>query len=317
VNALAPAAHTTVEVPIAIATNASCGAPLALDYIGSAAPSSFSLDTRAVLGTTVGGGGSCQTSNACPVAIPAIATRPGFYFSGARSGNGLANFVYGEVYGGVWYSALPDRSPTWYILNGDYKDHLGVMPILRFRNSAAPGGFAPLSDAVGRAWVAQIDADSLMYAWTIDGGKSGAELLDATPLPFTNPNHSQTWYATSESGWGLSIESLLLAPNSFLEFIVGYIYDGAGTARWVLGTSDSITGGALNVSTYAPHCPACPRFNDWEAASQRAAGSMSRTYTGPVGATFNSTITLPAPLSGSWNRTNLPLTTIGPPAQQP
>lgn len=314
VSALAPSQQTTVDVPFALSPGASCGAPLVVDYIATATGSSFSLDTGAVLNTSVGGGGACQATSACPAVVPTINARPGFYFSPARPGNGLANFIYGDVFGGVWYTAQADRRPTWYILNGDYADNLGVMPITRFRNTGAPGGFSPdEGETVGRAWIAQIDADSVMQAWTLEDGRAGAELLDASPQAFPNPNHTQTWYATSESGWGLSIESLLLSPNSFLEFIVGYIYDASGDARWVLGTSSSLTGGSVDLVTYAVHCPACAWFPDYETTAQPA-GTLSRSYTGPQTATFDSAITLPAPLSGSWNRSNLPITTIGTPA---
>lgn len=313
VPALGTGQQASLEVGFAVPESISCGASLALEYIGTAAPGVSSFARSNILSATVGVGSTCQISTACPAQIPAIATRPGFYYNDRRAGNGLANFIYDTVYGGVWYTALPDRSPTWYILNGNYADHLGVMPIRRFRNTAAPAGFAPDDDFVGTVWVAQIDRDSLLHAWQFDDGVRGLELLDATPLPFSNPNHSQTWYSTAESGWGLSIESLMTGPTTALEFMVGYIYDAGGTARWVLGTSDSTSGGTVPVSTYRVHCPGCPWFPDWDASVQ-SAGSLSRTYTGPMTALFSSQITLPAPLSGSWNRNNLPLTTIGPPA---
>jgi hypothetical protein len=312
VAALEPGQQTTLEVGLAFSPTASCGSLATLDYIGTAAPGLSSFARSSMLLTSAGTSGNCQASNACAAQIPAIATRPGFYYNPQRSGNGLANFIYGNVYGGVWYTALADRSPTWYILSGDYADHLGVMPIRRFRNPAAPGGFAPDNDFVGSAWVAQIDPDTLLQAWQFDDGAAGLELLDATPLPFTTPNHTQTWYSTAESGWGLSVESLMTGPASPFEFMVGYIYDAAGTARWVLGTSDSTSGGNVPVSTYRVHCPSCPWFVDW-AASERPAGSFSRTYTGPINMVFSSQITLPPPLAGSWNRSNLPLTTIGTP----
>jgi lysyl endopeptidase len=311
--ALDPGAQTALEVGFQLPESAACGSSFALDYVGAAAPGVSSFARGSVLGASVGVGGSCQASTACPAQIASIATRPGFYYNPRRSGNGLANFVYGNVYGGVWYTALADRSPTWYILNGDYADHLGVMPIRRFRNPAAPNGFTPQSEFVGTSWVAQVDPDSLVHAWQFDGGAAGVELLDATPLPFTNPNHSQTWYSTAESGWGLSIESLVTGPGTVLEFMVGYIYDAAGTARWVLGTGDSTSGGTRPLVTYRPHCPSCPWFTDW-GTSEQAAGNLSIGYTGPASAILGSRITLPPPLSGSWNRDALPIITIGTPA---
>jgi lysyl endopeptidase len=312
VPAIAAGGQTVVDVPIAIASSAQCGAALALDYIATAAPGISSFADSTVLQAVIGDGTACQTSTACPAQVPAIASRQGLYSNPQRGGNGLANFVYGSLYGGAWYTALEDRTPTWYILSGEYSDNLGTMPITRVRNTAAPGSVATVSDLVGRAWVATIDADHLMYAWSLDGQSSGAELMQSQGLPFTTPNHTQTWYSTAQSGWGLAIESLQTGPTSVLDFIGAYIYDAGGTARWLTGSSTNITGGPVDLTAYRVHCPGCPWFADWASTGQPA-GSLNRTYTDATHGTLSTAITLPAPLSGTWNRSNLPITTIGTP----
>ena len=311
--ALAPSATTTVDVPIAIKTDATCGAPLALDYFGTATSGSYSTDRRSVLNTTLGGGGACQVASNCPAQVTTIPVRPGLYSNPQRPGNGIAHFVYGPVYGSAWYTALADRTPTWYTLTGDYADNLASAPVERFFNAAAPGGFDPQHANAGRAWTAQLDSDSVLYAWALNDGKVGMELMDAFPLPFSNPNHSQVWYTTAESGWGLAIESLNTGGNSALEFIGAYVYDSQGIARWMIGDSTSLTGGTVPLVLHRPHCAGCPWFADWDSQGA-SAGSLSRTYTGPTNATLNTSITLPAPLSGSWTRSNVNITTIGAPA---
>lgn len=313
VSALGAGQQANVDVPFAIPTNASCGATLGLDYIATAAPGSYSLDTKSVLATTLGAGGACQTSNNCPAQVPTIATRQSLYSNPARGGNGIAHFIYGGTYGGAWYTALTNRTPTWYTVAGSYADNLATAPIERYRNTAAPGGFTTAHEVIGRAWVAQIDPDSVLYAWSLNSGSKGAELMDAVALPFSQPNHTQTWYAPSQPGWGLAIESLSTGPGSALEFIGAYIYDDTGVARWVVGDSTSTSGGNVPLISHRPHCPGCPWFSDWATAGA-SAGSLTRTYTGPASATLGTAITLPAPLSGVWNRSSLPIITIGPPA---
>ena len=313
VSTLAPTTQTTINVPIAISTGATCGAPLALDYFGTAAPGSFSLDRRSVLNTTVGGGGACQVSNNCPAQVATIAVRPGLYSNPQRPGNGLAHFVYGSVYGSAWYTAQTDRTPTWYTLTGDYADNLASAPIERFFNASAPSGFTPQHETAGRAWTAQLDTDSVLYAWALSDGNAGMELMDAFPLPFSNPNHSQVWFAPTESGWGLAIESLNTGGSNALEFIGAYVYDSNGIARWMVGDSTSLSGGSVPLTLHRPHCAGCPWFADWDSQGA-SAGSLTRSYTGPTSGTLGTSITLPAPLSGSWTRSGVSIITIGTPA---
>lgn len=310
---LAAGAQTTIDVPIALKTDASCGAPLTLDYFGTAAPGSFSLGQNPVLSTSVGGGGTCQVSNACPAQVTAIPVRPGLYSNPARGGNGIAHFVYGSVYGGAWYTALPDRTPTWFTATGSYADNLATVPLERLTNTGSSTSLSLNRQVAGQGWVAQIDRDSVLYAWTLTGASSGLELMDAAPLPFANPNHSQTWFAPTQSGWGLAIEGVATGPGSALEFIGAYVYDSNGVARWLVGDSGSTSGGNVPLVAHRPHCPACPWFSDWTSQGQ-SAGSLNRSYSGSNTGTLDTAITLPSPLSGSWNRSALPITTIGAPA---
>ena len=126
------------------------------------------------------------------------------------------------------------------------------------------------------------------------------------------------WRNPAESGWGLAIESWQTGPGSVLDFIGAYVYDSSGVARWLTGSSNNVTGGPVDLAAYRVHCPACAWFTDWNAVPLPA-GSLNRTYTGPTSATLNTAITLPAPLSGTWNRNNVPLqpfATPVPAAQQ-
>lgn len=315
---LAAGASATVNVPIAIAPDAQCGAGFALSYRGTAADGASSPAATTFAGITLGNGASCQVTNACTAQVPVIASRQGLYSNPVRGGNGLANFIYnGRVFGGAWYTALPDRTPTWYILAGDYADNLARVPIQRLRNlSGSTDALATSGEAIGQAWVAALDTDNLLYAWDFGGGARGIERMRSQQLPFTSPNHTQTWYAPSQSGWGLAIESLKPSATTVLDFIGAYVYDAGGTARWLTGASDNITGGPVNLSAYRVHCPGCVYFTDWSQTGQPA-GSLLRTYGGPSSGTLTTDIVLPGPLSGTWRRTTpLPITTIGAPVPQ-
>jgi lysyl endopeptidase len=313
VPALAVGAQATVDVPIAIAPNAQCGAGFTLNFRGVAAPGSSSPAATAFDGLVLGNGGSCQSTNACAAQVPAVAGRRGLYSDPTRGGNGLANFVYNNAsFGGAWYTALADRTPTWYILAGPYADNLASVPITRVRNTSGDTTTVDTaSETVGRAWVAQLDTDNLLFAWNFDG-VPGLELMRSQGLPFTSPNHTQTWYAPSQSGWGLAIESLQTG-GGVLDFIGTYLYDAAGTPRWLTGSSDNITGGPVNLTAYRVHCPGCAWVADWSGTGQPA-GTLTRTYAGPINGTLSTNITLPGPLQGNWVRTTpLPITTIGTP----
>ena len=311
---LAAGAQANVDLTFAVSPTAQCGRAFALDFRGVAAPGGVSSAAQdRVIDTVLGSAGNCQTSNTCAAQVPAIGARNGLYSNPARGGNGIANFIYGGGYGGAWYTALADRTPTWYILAGAYADNLAAVPITRVRNTGGTNTLATVSEEVGRAWVAQFDADNLVFAWDFGTGETGIELMRSQQLPFTTPNHTQTWYSQSQSGWGLAIESLKPTATTVLEFIGAYLYDANGTARWLTGASSNITGGTVDLTGYRVHCPGCAQLPDW-GSTGRPAGTLTRAYSGPTSGTLSTDITLPAPLSGTWVRNPpVPITTIGAP----
>ena len=97
------------------------------------------------------------------------------------------------------------------------------------------------------------------------------------------------------------MESLLLGGNNTHISLI-YLYDNAGQPRWVMGDGP--------LDSHRPHCPGCPQYADWNTRKQPA-GSRTLQWNGNANATINTTITLPAPLQGTWNRSNVPLIRIG------
>ncbi len=308
-SSVAAGASRNVNLDFQIPTTATCGSAVNLDYVAAASSGVSSAERKAILAGSVAAG-SCAVVNNCPVNITPLTARQGFYNDFARTGSGLASFQYGAAQGAIWYTALADHTPTWYIASGPISDNLGRLTLSRFTNAGAPSGFNPQGVSAGQAWWAIVDADTQFFAWQFSDGRRGAELMDNTASAFTvgNPNHTQAWYNASEDGWGLGIESLSLP----LEFFAVYLYDSAGTARWLSGASDTLGNGTVSVSAQRPHCPGCLRYVDWDTRALPA-GTLSRIYSSNTQATLNTAISLPAPLSGVWNRSNLTITTLGNP----
>ncbi len=318
VPALAPGASTTIDLAFEIPSGTQCGASLAFDHVATAASTSHSFEGRRVFDGRVAE--NCQPAS-CPAitptsGLPPQGYRPGLYFNFERPGNGVVNFIYGTPemgrtsFAGGWYTALTDRTPAWYILQGDLWNHVGRLAIFRFSNPAAPGGFAPTPAEVGSAWVGQIDGSNFMLAWELADGRRGAERMTPTPVAFGNPNHTQTWFSPSDSGWGLAIESLDVGGP--LEFFGAFMYDASGNPRWVVGDIGSLAGGSIPLVAHRPHCPACPLVLDWPADGQPA-GSLQINYVDRTRATLSTSITLPAPFAGSWNRNAMPIEPIAEP----
>ena len=93
--------------------------------------------------------------------------------------------------------------------------------------------------------------------------------------------------------------------------MIGYLYDAANQPRWTLGEQYN-TSNTVAHSTFFVHCPSCARFDDF-GTTATAVGTITRSYQSQTTGTLDSSITLPAPFSGSWNRSALPIQIITPP----
>jgi len=319
--ALASGQAGQVSVDFTSERTASCGSSLAFDFIAAADANSHWFEPKRVFDGAIAA--NCQSvapacMNFTPVIPPPSETkRNGTYFNTQRAGNGLIRYFdplsdHGALVFAAWFTALKDRTPTWYALSGQIDDRSGRLPISYLRNFDAPSGFAVGHQNAGDAWIAQIDDDSLLLAWQLSDGKRGVERMDSLGLPAGRPNHTQTWYDYGEPGWGLSIETLA-TPTPF-EFVGAFIYDARGVPRWATGSFATYTGGDMELTAQRPHCPGCPWIVDW-AVEGRGAGSLHIEYedSSPYhpGAITNTSITLPPPFSGVWNRSNIVLQPSG------
>jgi hypothetical protein len=220
-----------------------------------------------------------------------------------------------ESVAGAWYTGLNDRTPVWYTMQGELVEGAGELSLRRFSNSAAPDGFAPVSERVGRAWMARVDANRVGFAWQLDDGSNGVELVQTSDYPLGGINHTQTWFNPGESGWGLAIETLYVGTP--FEFVGAFVYDATGAPRWVTGDIASFTGGNIDLVGYRPHCPACPWIVDWTRDGVAAGGLELGYDEGQVRGTLETSITLPAAYGGAWLRGPLSIQPIAAPVPAP
>lgn len=308
---LAVGASATVQVEFQLPAGAACGEPLALDLLGVAGEGFGSFNAQPLLRSRIPE--ACQASSSCAAAPARALPRDGFFSEPSRPGNGLASFRYGSaadpVLGLIWYTADASHSSDWYTFAGPARRGLLEADLVRTRNQGP--AFSPQSSPAGRAWLGAIDAQTQLFAWRFDDGRRGIELLRSTAagLPYAQPNHTNAWIQPGQEGWGLAIEGIL-TPAGPLEFVGTYVFDTSGQSRWATGTSNSTSGGPVPLSVQRPHCPGCPFYLDWESRAQPA-GNLQRTYSSCTRAQFSSSITLPTPLSGSWNRNTTEIQAFG------
>lgn len=316
--ALAAGASATVSLPIAISADAACSSALNIDYIATASASSYSAQPSRM--ALAGVDANCQVVSSCPFAVPVINTRDGNYSNPQRSGNG---FNYHD-FGGIWYTANPDRTSTWYTTAGEFVDNLLNEPLMRVTfpdglsdlelGAPLPPGAGALnvkSESVGRLHVARIGTSRIMMAWSFNDGSRGAELLRLTTegSPRANPDYTQHWYPPSLTGWGMDMESIRIDARRF-DSVLPYFYDAQGAPRWLL-SDGFINNGVLPLINYRPHCPGCAHYSDWDSRAQPA-GSIYINWMNPEKAIISTNITLPAPLQGTWKLNNVPFFPIAP-----
>jgi hypothetical protein len=126
-------------------------------------------------------------------------------------------------------------------------------------------------------------------------------------LPAATPNRTGAWFFTSESGWGQTYDSFVQNGVS-REFALTYVYDNAGQPRWV-SSGDA----PADISTYAaisaPQivCPTCA----WVPSTFGNAGTITRQFTSGTTGSLSTNFTVP--VSGSWQRSNVPIVLLTTP----
>ncbi len=317
----------SVQLPVIfdIDMRARCGQTIAINYLGSTWMDVQSFDPQLVVERQVAD--TCVVPSPGPIGGPPIGPGPfarhtGLYFNPLRPGNGLFNYFRSvasipgqtstriEQYAGAWYTSLADRTPVWYTLEGELVEGTGELVVRKFRNTAAPSGFEPVHQIVGRAWMSRVDAERVVFAWQLNDGSNGIETMQSGTTPISGPNHTQSWFSPAEPGWGVAIDTI--PSGTPLEFIGAFIFDDSGAPRWVIGDIDSVTGGEVDLIGFRPHCPACPWILDWTSDGVPA-GTLGLDYQDQTNGTLETSISLPSSYSGSWTRDGLHIRPIATP----
>lgn len=325
---LAAGASVTRDVEFAVDPAAACGAPLALRYVGTVDRVSHSLRPATLLDRRVGGtDGVCNAQPQCfpdANALPLPARRDGSFTNFTRLGNGVAAFTVPNgnqwSFAGAWFTNTRDRTPIWYIVQGEFGDRRlnsqAPVQITRFRQtSTAP--FRVESTVVGTGEVTYITPTDFVFTWTLDGVSAGERLVQAYTGGYARPERTGLWFNPAEDGWGVLLEDVApIAGRPIDQLVLNYLYDGAGRPTWTLGVAPGVAGGTAPQQVFFAHCPECTAIVDPPTAP---AGSSTTGFGSLTTGTYSSNITLPAPLSGTWVRSSLPLQMLTPPqpAQQP
>ncbi len=313
---LAAGASRDVTVSAYLDPGALCGSRAVVSFLGGVDDYAYSFAPNKVLNVGVPASGNCQVATQCAAQLASLGApgvAGGGYWNPNRSGNGQNIFNIGSVFSSAWFTSEADRSPVWYLMAGPWNPSFSQAKttINRFtRTSSSPFAVAPT--AVGTAQFTRGDDDSdYISTWQFDGVWGGEKLVRVFPTSgLPSPNHTGGWYNPSESGWGLAVDEHRVGgqPSTGM---VAYFYDAANQPRWTLGEQLN-TGSSVAHNSYLVHCPSCARFDDF-GATATAVGTMTRSYQSQTTGTLDSSITLPAPLSGSWNRSALPIQMITPP----
>lgn len=310
--AMAPGQTTRLSIPFRVPSDAPCGAAVSLDYVATAAPGQHQFAPLNLMATSIPT--SCERVQSCPVSLPSRPLRKGFFSDPARSGNGLAAFVYeherSAALGAIWYTADPNHLSDWFTLSGPWRSGSAELDVFHTRNET-PAAFQPVTESVGRAWWASVDADSHLFAWEFEDGRRGAEFVrsasDGQAPP--SPDRTNAWIPVGQSGWGLALQSLQFSSGTF-EFTGIYLFDASGRPRWLVGSGGGESPGLVQLTQQRVHCPGCLSYSDYGVLA-RPAGTLQREFSSRTRATLSTTITLPAPLSGTWNRTNVEIQAFG------
>ena len=313
---LAAGAQSDVTVAAYIDPAASCGDAISVNLLGGVDDvSSYVSEPAKIHGGNLAEAGSCQVATQCAAQLPSLPALPpgGVYLNPTRSGNGQNIFNIGSVLSSVWFTGNTDRTPVWYLMAGPWSPNfaLAKTELRKFtRTSSSP--FTVSSTPVGTSWFARGDDDAAyVNVWQLDGIWGGEKLVrfyDTANLP--NPNHTGGWRNAGESGWGVVIDEHALQGQASTGMLT-YLYDAQNQPRWTLGEQFN-SSNTIAHSVFQVHCPSCPRFPDFGSTAQ-SVGNVTRSYQSQTVGTLDSTLTLPAPLGGTWNRVALPIQMITPP----
>ena len=242
-------------------------------------PMSFSLHTKLTLNA------------------PTPPTTQGSYYNPARPGHGIFLSQGSGVQAIDWYTFLEDGTSVWYQAAQSVVAAGGsawTSPLLRV---TWDGTKITSPTVVGEAGVTPIDADNFVFSWRLFGISGSERFTRLTGNECVSLNGSQAgldgqWFAPAQSGYGMDVAVL---PT--LQFDAFYLYDALGQPRWLVGSNGPFAANMTQtMNQVSGFCPVC----DYVATVLKPVGSLNVAFADTSHGSFKTSISLAAPLSGSW-----------------
>lgn len=296
-------------VEFSIDENAICGESVNINMQSAVYKAGFNQDGGSILSTRIGNNGTCSIVNSCsPNSGNDILTNNGLWYNISRPGNGNDMYFTEDNLIYLQYTALPDRSPIWYITGSGYRqNNQAFNQLTKFSYDGPFLSSSQTISVVGNSLTTLIDANNAVQTRTINGVFS-ADLIQ--PFIFSGATSEQRtglWFNSAESGWGESI-----GTQGDTEIIVNYLYDDSGQPYWVLGSGVNSTVEDIDMlyfKTFCPHCPSVPNQSS-------VAGRIRIDYNDSNNSGFIRSMQIDVDNEhhqGRWNRSNLPISLLTAP----
>jgi hypothetical protein len=301
-------------VEFSVAENAQCGTSVNIQMQAAVYNAGFNPGGSEIVNTTLGNNGSCNIASSCsPDSTNDINPTDGLWYNESRSGNGSDMYfnAANNLITFIQYTALPDRSPIWYITGaGSTQNNQSDFALTKLTYngslSAAYDSSNVTINEIGESLTTMIDSNNAIQTRTINGDFS-AELIKAFAFG-GNPAEQRTglWYSQNQIFWGKSI-----ATQGASQVNISYLYNNAGQPYWLIGSGANNVAESLNMDYFDTFCPNCPKvpFVATSAGTVKVDYDNSNTTANLESMQIN--------LNGGnsdsqWNRTDLPLTILVP-----
>jgi hypothetical protein len=302
------AQHNT-NLEFSVAQNAQCGSSVKIDMQAAVYDAGFNQDGSVLVNKDLGNNGSCNVvTNCSPDNNNNINPTNGLWFNESRSGNGSDMYYSDNGLVFIQYTALPNRSPVWYITGeGTMQNNQADYDLTRLSYDGAFQSSPVTIDIIGESLTTLIDANNAIQTRTINGMFS-AELIKSFNFGGT-PSEQRTglWYNTGQSGWGKTI-----GTQGNTQVNISYLYDNSGQPYWLIGLGANNDTQNISMDYFDVFCPHCPKVPN----IQTSAGNVRINY-----ANSNEEAVLESMQininnehhNSQWNRANLPLNLLTPP----
>ena len=244
-------------VTFSVDQGATTGSPIGIDMQASVYETGFNQTNTTLFSTTLGNN---PVSNCSVNSNNSIQPTNGLWWNPNRSGNGTDMYFLDDRLIYVLYTALENRSPTWYITGAEdyFQNNQAYNDLDKHSFNGPFSTSSPRNvNKVGDSFTTLIDVNHAIQTRTINGQFS-ADLLEVFNFDnnVTTEQRTGLWYNPSEDGWGKTI-----GTQGNTEVVVSYLYDNNGQPYWLIGTgsnntTDNVTMDYINV--FCPHCPSIP-----------------------------------------------------------